>query len=92
MLFLYCNYLDEQNTIEHGEDRCKSRYEACNSLHCPYGITRTYDHDQCERCECENPCRNHQCRHDEQCAVDLHSDSQSGSAFVAVCRRRNYLK
>lgn len=80
---------DDENAIEDGErtDPCKSRYEACNALHCPYGITRTYDQDHCERCECENPCRNYRCPDDSQCAVDLQPDPQDGSSFVPVCRQ-----
>lgn len=70
-------------------EQCRSRIEECNSLRCPYGITRNYDQDGCERCECENPCRGYNCPEDSQCAVDIQADSQSGSTFAPVCRKSN---
>lgn len=73
--------------IEPSPDQCKARNEECISLRCPYGITRSYDQDGCERCECENPCRGYICPDDSQCAVDIQSDPRSGSTFAPVCRK-----
>lgn len=72
------------------EDLCQNHINECNELRCPYGISRTYDENDCERCECENPCRDYLCPEDSKCAVDIRSDQQSGSSFAPVCRKSKF--
>lgn len=55
-------------------------------MQCPYGVSRSYDGENCQRCECEDPCRDYQCGPDQLCAVDIQSSAQYGSEFVPVCR------
>lgn len=69
------------------EEVCQTQIDECNALRCPYGISRTYDENECERCECENPCRGYLCSEDSKCAVDLRADPQLGSTFAPVCRK-----
>lgn len=66
------------------EELCRQQQEECNQLRCPYGVSKTYDEYGCERCECENPCRNYPCPEDSKCAVDY---SQYDSSFAPVCRK-----
>lgn len=84
--------IDEQQPSR--EELCRAKIEECNALRCPYGISRTYDENGCEHCECENPCRNHECPEDSKCAVDLQADPEIGSTFTAICRKgkNNYSK
>lgn len=65
---------------------CEKYEDECTTLHCPYGVHRNYDRDGCERCQCVDPCRDHRCPAQSQCSVDLTSDQQHGTAFIAVCR------
>lgn len=67
-------------------DPCKQQADECASQHCPYGVHRSYGHNGCERCECVDPCRQHRCPDKSQCSVDLTSDPQQGTTFIAVCR------
>lgn len=73
------------------EELCQAAAEQCNTLRCPYGVSKTYDENGCERCECENPCRGYLCPDDSKCAVDF---SQVDSSFAPVCRKSmdNYKK
>lgn len=68
-------------------DECQALIDECESLRCPYGISKTYDANRCERCECENPCREYVCSEDSKCAVDVVADPTIGSTFAAVCRK-----
>lgn len=77
---------DEENEISRN---CVQHDEECQRLQCPYGVSRSYDSEGCQRCECENPCRNYECGPEQDCAVDIQSSAQYGSEFVPVCRDRN---
>lgn len=68
-------------------DSCQARIDECESLRCPYGISKTYDANGCERCECEDPCREYSCPEGSKCAVDVVPDPTLGSTFAAVCRK-----
>lgn len=65
---------------------CEVYDEECRNLHCPYGVARSYDSSGCERCECENPCRDYHCESHQECAIDIQSHAEYGSQFVPVCR------
>lgn len=54
-------------------------------MRCPYGLLKSYD-GSCERCECEDPCANHECQIDSKCSVDL-TDQNGETVFVPVCRK-----
>lgn len=69
------------------EELCQQQQEQCNVLRCPYGISKTYDENGCERCECENPCRDYVCPEDSKCAVDF---SQYDQSFAPVCRKSKF--
>ncbi|XP_069673465.1 papilin isoform X4 [Periplaneta americana] len=72
------------------EDKCHSAKLHCNTLHCPYGVERFVDNDDCVGCRCHDPCRDHVCHDDTQCSVDLHRNPQTGDTeFRAVCRSTN---
>lgn len=70
-------------------DPCQEQQDECNALHCEFGVTRNYDAQNCERCQCENPCQYHSCPQDSGCSVDQQQDSQGHVAFVPVCRESN---
>lgn len=65
------------------ERNCESFDRHCESLVCPYGVRKTYD-GNCERCECEDPCAEHECPIDSKCSVDY--VDQSGQP-VASCKK-----
>lgn len=82
------------NVIEHGNERtaepdtCQQYKDACSRMNCPYGISRSYGtEDNCERCECDDPCRGYLCPDDTQCSVDITPDPQLRTAFTAICRK-----
>lgn len=83
---MFKNVIADQPT---NTDPCRTQFEECNNLRCPYGISRTYDSNNCERCECDNPCHGYLCPEDSKCAVDVQADPQLGSTFAAVCRKGN---
>lgn len=68
-----------------GETNCEHFIRHCDSLRCPYGLLKSYD-GSCERCECEDPCLNHECQIDSKCSVDL-TDHDGETVFVPVCRK-----
>jgi hypothetical protein len=56
-------------------------------LHCPYGVERSVDSDDCEICRCHDPCKDYSCPDETRCAVDLYRNSQTGETeFRGVCR------
>lgn len=67
---------------------CSIYLEECRSIHCPYGVRRTYGPEGCERCECENPCSNQTCPEGHQCAVDI-APTPGELQFVTICRQIN---
>lgn len=67
------------------ETSCEQFIRHCDSLRCPYGLLKSYD-GSCERCECEDPCANHECQIDSKCKVDI-SDHDGDTVFVPVCRK-----
>lgn len=69
------------------EDKCQAAKLECNLLHCPYGVERYVDSDDCERCQCHDPCKGHSCPDGTQCAVDFYRNPQTGKTeFRGVCR------
>ena len=83
------NAIDQEDS-ERKPDVCREFHEHCSQLHCPYGISRSYDSNNCERCECEDHCRDFECAEDEQCAIDIKTESDVGTVFIPVCRKRKY--
>lgn len=68
-------------------NECEKFVKHCDALRCPYGVMKSYDSTGCERCECEDPCRDYECPSDSQCSVDIESGEYGESVFVAVCRQ-----
>lgn len=64
---------------------CDSFITHCNTLRCPYGLLKSYD-GVCERCECEDPCKDYDCPIDSKCSVDV-QDQGGATVFVPVCRK-----
>lgn len=63
---------------------CEEYDAECHTLRCPYGLRRVAVDDQCQRCECVNPCAEHPCPEGQKCAIEI-SASRSGQ-FLPVCR------
>ncbi|XP_065354306.1 papilin isoform X6 [Calliphora vicina] len=91
-----CNYHCRQPGVHKEPDitnevlpnRCESFENECNSMSCPYGVRRVpADDGECQRCECNNPCADHQCHEGQQCAIEV-SPNEPGQ-FVPVCRLIN---
>ena len=68
-------------------NRCEAYENECNSLSCPYGIRRVPVDDECNRCECNNPCEDYNCAEGQQCAIEV-SPEVSGQ-FIPMCRLIN---
>lgn len=66
-------------------DNCEQFARHCDSLRCPYGILKSYD-GECERCDCEDPCKEYDCPIDSKCSVDV-TDQRGETIFVPVCRK-----
>ncbi|XP_023705293.1 papilin isoform X5 [Cryptotermes secundus] len=72
------------------EDKCRDAILKCKVLHCPYGVERSVDSDDCETCQCHDPCKDYSCPDETRCAVDLYQNSQTGETeFRGVCRPTN---
>ena len=70
-----------------GTDSCEEARQECSLLHCPYGIEKYVDPQDCERCRCNDPCRDHYCPDGTRCAVDLYKDyPEQPVQFRAICR------
>lgn len=80
---------ESENLIDRTESPniCQSAFDECDRLHCPYGVIRRYDENQCERCHCEDPCQGYECPADSNCAIDIQPDVSEGTVFVPVCRQ-----
>lgn len=75
------------STVDNEVDPCERYNDECRRLHCPYGMARSYNADNCEQCSCEEPCAQQRCPSGTECAVDLQSDpTDGGTVFVAICR------
>ncbi|XP_038104409.1 papilin isoform X3 [Culex quinquefasciatus] len=73
--------------VDNEVDPCERYNDECRRLHCPYGMARSYNADNCEQCSCEEPCAQQRCPSGTECAVDLQSDpTDGGTVFVAICR------
>ncbi|XP_037820569.1 papilin isoform X5 [Lucilia sericata] len=82
----FCSKPDITNEVL--PNRCESYENECNSMSCPYGVRRIpVDDDECQRCECNNPCADHECNDGQQCAIEV-SPNVPGQ-FVPVCRLNN---
>lgn len=55
-------------------------------MYCPYGVSRHYDADGCERCACEDPCRDYQCPQGQECAIEIQPHAQYGTEIITECR------
>lgn len=68
---------------------CQSYFDECATLRCPYGIEAYVDENQCNRCQCHDPCKSVNCPDDSQCAIDLNRNRTTAQdpTFIAVCRQ-----
>lgn len=94
----YCYFLLSANTIDLGPDEkephpCQAYFDECPNLRCPYGIEAYVDENQCNRCQCHDPCKSVECPQDSQCAIDLNSNRTTAQdpTFIAVCRQSEWL-
>jgi hypothetical protein len=77
----------DSGPVKPGEDKCHAATLECQLLQCPYGVERFVDSDDCERCQCHDPCKKYSCPDETQCAVDLYRNPQTGETeFRGVCR------
>ncbi|VEN50612.1 unnamed protein product [Callosobruchus maculatus] len=69
---------------------CQEVFDECTTLRCPYGVEPYVDENECNRCQCRDPCSGVACREDEQCAIDINRNKTGGTDadFVAICRQR----
>nr|CAI5860889.1 unnamed protein product [Callosobruchus analis] len=69
---------------------CQEVFDECTTLRCPYGVEPYVDENECNRCQCRDPCAGVACREDEQCAIDINRNKTGGgdADFVAICRQR----
>lgn len=67
---------------------CQAHFDECATLRCPYGIEAYVDDNQCNRCQCQNPCSKVDCPPNSQCAIDINRNKTSNQDpdFIAVCR------
>lgn len=72
--------------IVHLPEYCREEQRKCSQLHCPYGIEKFVDAEDCERCRCNNPCREQYCPEGSRCAVDLHHDEAGKIVARGLCR------
>ncbi|XP_021914576.1 papilin isoform X2 [Zootermopsis nevadensis] len=76
--------------VKPGENKCEAATLECHLLQCPYGVERFVDSDDCERCQCHDPCKKYSCPNETQCAVDLYHNLQTNETeFRGVCRPTN---
>uniref|UniRef100_A0A1B0C4R9 Papilin n=1 Tax=Glossina palpalis gambiensis TaxID=67801 RepID=A0A1B0C4R9_9MUSC len=75
---------EHEETNEVFPTPCEEYDAECHTLRCPYGLRRVAVDDQCQRCECVNPCAEHPCPEGQKCAIEI-SPSRSGQ-FLPVCR------
>ncbi|GLH10987.1 Papilin [Gryllus bimaculatus] len=88
----FCSVLIQETTVSessYGEvpDHCKEATDRCKHLHCPYGVTRSVDSNNCEVCYCFEPCDGIVCPEGTSCGIDLYRDPDtSETAFRPTCR------
>ncbi|XP_018562061.1 papilin [Anoplophora glabripennis] len=70
---------------------CQEMFDECTTLKCAYGVEAYVDENECNRCQCKDPCRNVECLEDEQCAIDINRNktSDANADFIAICRQSN---
>jgi hypothetical protein len=70
---------------------CQAHFDECATLRCPYGIEAYVDDNQCNRCQCQNPCSKVDCPPNSQCAIDINRNRTTSEDpdFIAVCREIN---
>ncbi|KYB26517.1 Papilin-like Protein [Tribolium castaneum] len=70
---------------------CQAHFDECATLRCPYGIEAYVDDNQCNRCQCQNPCSTVDCPPNSQCAIDINRNKTSSEDpdFIAICREIN---
>lgn len=77
----------DSGPVKPGENKCQAAALECHLLQCPYGVERFVDSDDCERCQCHDPCKKYSCPNETQCAVDLYHNLQTNETeFRGVCR------
>lgn len=68
-------------------DLCEAARRDCENLKsCPYGVEKSIDSYNCERCNCYNPCRLHECPANEQCGFDVHRNYEGNVEYRPICR------
>lgn len=55
-------------------------------MHCPYGVEKYIDSQDCERCRCNEPCREHYCPEGTRCAAELYRDESGRVSTRGICR------
>lgn len=67
---------------------CQAYFDECPTLRCPYGIEAYVDDNQCNRCQCHDPCKSVDCPEESQCGIDFNSNrtTPQDPTFIAVCR------
>ncbi|XP_046402802.1 LOW QUALITY PROTEIN: papilin [Ischnura elegans] len=80
----------DENEIDLGHEKsdCEETRERCNQLQCAYGVERSVDERNCEKCRCHNPCEGHYCPiAGTVCTVDLYYPPDSDEAqFRGICQ------
>lgn len=73
---------------------CQAFFDECVTLRCPYGIEAYVDDNQCNRCQCQNPCSKVDCPQGSQCAIDINRNKTSSADpdFIAICRQCKHNK
>lgn len=68
---------------------CQELFDECTTLKCAYGVEAYVDENDCNRCQCKDPCRNVECLEGEQCAIDINRNKtiDSNADFIAICRQ-----
>lgn len=90
-------WFSSANEIDTGVDEkephpCQAYFDECATLRCPYGIEAYVDDNQCNRCQCHDPCKSISCDEGSQCAIDLNRNRTTAQdpTFIAVCRQSKY--
>lgn len=70
---------------------CQAYFDECPTLRCPYGIEAYVDDNQCNRCQCHDPCRSIDCPENSECAIEFNRNRTTAQdpTFIAVCRQSN---
>jgi hypothetical protein len=87
MQYFPVNEIDVDSGPKKTVKKCQAASLECTLLQCPYGLEQFVDSDECERCQCHDPCKDYPCPDETQCAVDLYRNPQKGETeYRGVCR------